>query len=234
MKSDAATAPATARADFAAAIKDAAIAALIALGVTLPLIGFRTDQGPDYKLILTTRFDLVAVLVGVVFVARLLFTLWSGRRPRAAKPPAVLERLRAIIRRKREALGRVPMAYVSIKISPARFALMHRIAYTNRILERELGAGGEVRFVDITRRMIGRGIGPLLGYYSEDPLHMNRDGYRVLGRSLAEYLTEVERQAGDLRVRRVTAVPAWMAQDSIEEADEKAAANTAPQSSACG
>ncbi|KAA5602712.1 high-affinity branched-chain amino acid ABC transporter permease LivM [Blastochloris sulfoviridis] len=90
MKSDAATA----RADFAAALKDAAIAALIALGVTLPLVGFRTDQGPDYKLILTTRFDLVAVMVALVFAARLALTLWTGHRPHAAGSSAVLERLK--------------------------------------------------------------------------------------------------------------------------------------------
>ena len=58
--------------------------------------------------------------------------------------------------------------------------------------------------------MIGRGLGPLLAYYSDDPLHMNRDGYRVLGRSLAEYLSTVERDTGDLRVRRSTVEPAWL------------------------
>lgn len=125
-------------------------------------------------------------------------------------PERVLERLRAIVHRKRETLGAVPMAYVSIKISPARFALMHCIAYTNRIIERELREAADVRFVDITRRMVGRGLGPLLAYYSEDPLHMNRDGYRVLGRSVAEYLRAVEQQSVDLRVRRSTAKPAWL------------------------
>lgn len=119
-----------------------------------------------------------------------------------ATPEQVQDRLRIIVRRKREALGPVPMAFVSIKVSPARFALMHGIAYTNRIIEGELAAGGDVRFVDNTRRMVGRGLGRLLAYYGEDPLHMNREGYRVLGGSLAEYISAVERDAGDLRVRR--------------------------------
>jgi hypothetical protein len=77
-----------------------------------------------------------------------------------------------------------------------------------------LQEAGEVHFVDITRRMVGRGIGPLLAYYSEDPLHMNREGYQVLGCSLAEYLGAVERKGGDLRVRRAAARPAWMDQES--------------------
>lgn len=147
-----------------------------------------------------------------------------------ATPEQVLERLRAIVHRKRATLGSVPMGYVSIKISPARFAFMHAIAYTNRIIEHELGESSEVRFVDITRRMVGRGLGPLLAYYSEDPLHMNRDGYRVLGRSLAEYITAVERDAGDLRVRRTTARPAWMRGDFGDEA----AIDAAPPFGACG
>lgn len=125
-------------------------------------------------------------------------------------PEQVLDRLRAMIQRKRETLGSVPMAYVSIKVSPARFALMHRIAYTNRIIERELRGAADVAFVDITRRMVGRGLGPLLAYYSEDPLHMNRDGYRLLGRSLFEYLGALERHVGDLRVRKSAARPLWM------------------------
>jgi lysophospholipase L1-like esterase len=143
-------------------------------------------------------------------------------------PEQVLERLRAIVRRKRETLGPMPMAYVSIKISPARFALMHGIAYTNRIIERDLADVADVCFVDITRRMVGRGLGPLLAYYSEDPLHMNRDGYRVLGRSLAEYLSAVERDGGELRVRQSAVKPAWaLPEVEVEaEADGEAAMDT--------
>lgn len=146
-------------------------------------------------------------------------------------PEQVLERLRAIIQRKRETLGAVPMAYVSIKISPARFALMHGIAYANRIIERELSNAADVRFVDITRRMVGRGLGPLLAYYSEDPLHMNREGYRLFGRSLAEYLSTVERESVDLRVRRSTVKPAWWRKD--DDANE-AGPDASPLSGSCG
>lgn len=153
-----------------------------------------------------------------------VLVLYAGDNDLAdgSSPEAVLDRLGAIIRRKRETLGTIPMAYVSIKISPARFFIMHKIAYTNRIIERALATEGEVEYVDITRRMIGRGMGPLLGYYSEDPLHMNRDGYRVLGKSVADYLAGLESRSGDLRVRRAESDPAWMlpTQDADDEADD--------------
>jgi lysophospholipase L1-like esterase len=139
------------------------------------------------------------------------------------RPEAVLDRLRRIIRRKRETLGETPMAYVSIKISPARFSIMHAIAYTNAIIARDLAdAGSDVRFLDVTRCMVGRGIEPLLGYYTEDPLHMNREGYRLFGKAISDYLAGVEEQAGGLRVRNVHAVPAWMViPDVVEAADDE-------------
>jgi lysophospholipase L1-like esterase len=129
-------------------------------------------------------------------------------------PEQVLATLEAFVARKRAALDGVPMAYVSIKVSPARFGIMHRIGYTNRILERWLARQPDVRFVDITRRMTGRGLVAFMDYYSEDDLHMNRAGYRVLGKSITEYLQAIAAAAA-LR-RTVTAVrPAWMDQAAV-------------------
>lgn len=142
-------------------------------------------------------------------------------------PETVLQRLRAFIRRKRETLGCAPMAYVSIKISPARFALMHRIAYTNRLIERELDAGDDVRFVDVTRRMVGRGIGPLLDCYTHDPLHMNAEGYRVFGKTLWEYLAALECRIGSLRTGPAPGLPAWaQPPEEGDDAPSDAAAGT--------
>lgn len=135
-----------------------------------------------------------------------------------AAPETVLQRLCSFVRRKRETLGTVPMAFVSIKISPARFHLMHRIAYTNRIIEGELAGEGDVEFVDNTRRMVGRGLIPLLSLYTHDPLHMNREGYRILAKSLTEYLEGVGRRTGPLAVRTPAVPPAWMDPDEDEEA----------------
>lgn len=107
-------------------------------------------------------------------------------------PEAVLANLEALIERKRAAYGALPTAYVSIKVSPARFSIMHKIAYTNLIIERLVAPLSDVRFIDIIRHMTSRGLEPFLGYYASDPLHMNEGGYRILARCIGEYLADLD------------------------------------------
>ena len=61
--------------DFVVALKDAALAALVALGLFSLMIGARTDQGPTGALVVTPRFGALAALVAAVFAGRLVMTL---------------------------------------------------------------------------------------------------------------------------------------------------------------
>jgi branched-chain amino acid transport system permease protein len=61
------------------AFKEAAIAAAVAFGLFVLLIGIRTDQGPTGALLITTRFGTLAALVAGVFVGALVRAL-IGRR----------------------------------------------------------------------------------------------------------------------------------------------------------
>jgi len=65
--------------DVAAALKDAALAALVALGLFGLMIGIRTDQGPTGALVITTRWLLLAELVAAVFIGRFLLALFWRR-----------------------------------------------------------------------------------------------------------------------------------------------------------
>jgi len=85
-------APDTARLILPAALKDAGIAALIALGLFLPMVGLRTDVGPDGALFLRTRWTDVALLVAAVFAGRLLSRLWQEWRA-ARRGPSLQKRL---------------------------------------------------------------------------------------------------------------------------------------------
>ena len=80
------------RLDLLAAVKEAAIAALVAFGLFVLMIGIRTDQGPTGALVLTTRFGALAAIVAAVFVGRLVCALRLARsdafdRSLCAAPP---------------------------------------------------------------------------------------------------------------------------------------------------
>src|SRR5262245_35219371 len=74
------------RIDIARALKDAALAGLLAFGLFLPLIGFQTVTNMRNELVLDTRWPLLLVFVAIVAGGRLLFALlivpWRARRPR--------------------------------------------------------------------------------------------------------------------------------------------------------
>jgi branched-chain amino acid transport system permease protein len=80
------SAPPAPRPPMAHSLRDAGMAALVALGLFVPLVGLRTDVGPGGGgLIIRTRWADVAILVGLVFAGRLLLNLWTTFRP-APKP----------------------------------------------------------------------------------------------------------------------------------------------------
>jgi branched-chain amino acid transport system permease protein len=64
----------------ALALRDAALAALVALGLFAPMVGLRTDVSPTGGLFLRTRWTDVAILCAIVFAGRLALSLWAGRR----------------------------------------------------------------------------------------------------------------------------------------------------------
>ncbi len=78
----------TARVDVAAALKNAALTAIISFFLFLPLIGFQTVQNMRNELELETRFPLLLALVALITAAKLLGSLviepWRERR--AARP----------------------------------------------------------------------------------------------------------------------------------------------------
>jgi branched-chain amino acid transport system permease protein len=74
------------------ALKDAAFAALLSLGLFLPLVGFDTVTNIRNELILQTRFGLLAVIIALIAAASLVNSLvvapWRARRALAEPKPA--------------------------------------------------------------------------------------------------------------------------------------------------
>ncbi len=82
-----------------AALKDAGISALVALGLFGAMVGLPTVVGEGGKLTLNARPGTVAIIVALVFVGRLAMVLWQQRRPLpvAHKPSVVLPKLGKLV-----------------------------------------------------------------------------------------------------------------------------------------
>ncbi len=78
--------PAGARVDLLAALKEAAIAAAVALGLFGLLIGVRTEAGPSGALVVVSRFGPLAAFVAVAFAGRFLFAITRHRLTFPAAP----------------------------------------------------------------------------------------------------------------------------------------------------
>ncbi len=69
--------------------------------------------------------------------------------------------------------------FISIKPSPARFAIVDRIRQTNELIRKqiELDQGGY--YIDLFAAMLASDGGPKRDLFTEDGLHMNAAGYRL-------------------------------------------------------
>src|SRR5918998_4641791 len=81
--------------DVAAAVKDSAKAALITLGLSIPILAFRTDQsGAD--LFLTPRWGLVAIMCAIIFGFRLVLHAYTASRSYAKATPSPRQATEAV------------------------------------------------------------------------------------------------------------------------------------------
>ncbi|MGG5818533.1 high-affinity branched-chain amino acid ABC transporter permease LivM [Falsiroseomonas sp. HW251] len=68
-----------------AAIRDAAVATLVAFGLFVVMVGLRSDVAPNGALYLRQRWADVAILCALVFAGRLVVSVW-GLRPQSLAP----------------------------------------------------------------------------------------------------------------------------------------------------
>lgn len=72
------------------ALRESALAALVMLGLSIPILLFRTDQSAGQQLMLTPRIGLVATMCAIIFAVRFVVCLYVARRQsqRAARQAA--------------------------------------------------------------------------------------------------------------------------------------------------
>jgi lysophospholipase L1-like esterase len=91
---------------------------------------------------------------------------------------------------KRDLEGRA-FGFVSIKPSPARFAIVDKIRQTNQLIKDEIEAGTYGYYIDLFDAMLAPDGGPRRDLFGEDGLHMNRDGYKLWLSLLAPFRNRI-------------------------------------------
>ncbi len=87
-----------------------------------------------------------------------------------------------------EKLPGVPVIYISLKPSLARWALWPEMRAANRLLKASCGRRTNCRFVDVAKAMLGEDGKPRNELFQKDGLHMTDQGYRLWHNLLAHLL----------------------------------------------
>lgn len=66
--------------DIGATVKDAIVSALIMFGLSIPILALRTEQNMENRLILEPRWSYVWIACGIVFVGRILLSIFVWNR----------------------------------------------------------------------------------------------------------------------------------------------------------
>lgn len=88
-------------------------------------------------------------------------------------------------------LGPIPFGFISVKPSPARVAIGDRIRRFNDLVRAEIESRPSGYFVDVFPAMLDETGKPRTGLFSEDGLHLSREGYRLWGRLLQPYRNRI-------------------------------------------
>ena len=92
-------------------------------------------------------------------------------------PYEVLAAFKSFVTMARQRLPQVPIVFISIKPSPARWTLANKIRTTNRIVRDYEKSEKGFEFVDVLTPMLDETGVPRKGLFQEDGLHLTRDGY---------------------------------------------------------
>lgn len=107
--------------------------------------------------------------------------MYAGDNDLAAGKTAeqVLEEFKDFVTKVRASLPDVPISYISIKPSIARWKLIERIKQANSLIGQFATSEKNIDFIDIFPVMLGNDGKPRKELFRPDGLHMNADGYAL-------------------------------------------------------
>ena len=145
--------------DLGAALKDAATTALMMLGLSIPILAYKTDQsGAD--LFLTPRWGLVAIMCAIIFGFRLVLHAYTASRSYAKATPSP--------RQATEAVDAMPSAFQKVSRFGVPFFLGIALAFPLLIYLIQGGLTESRYWVDLgilmlTYVMLGWGLNIVVG-----------------------------------------------------------------------
>jgi lysophospholipase L1-like esterase len=84
----------------------------------------------------------------------------------------------------------MPIAFISVKPSPARCMYLDNIRRFNRLVEDYLQAKPEADYIDVFSDMVGPDQKPIPSLFVNDQIHLSPAGYQIMRREIGEFLTE--------------------------------------------
>ncbi|MBC7976554.1 MAG: GDSL family lipase [Myxococcales bacterium] len=105
-----------------------------------------------------------------------------------ASPEAVLASYADFVAQVHAALPQTRIAYLSIKPSPSREALMPAAIQANEQIERWSKSDPMLDYIDVYTRMLDKSGRPRADLFLADSLHLNAAGYAIWKSAIAEHL----------------------------------------------
>ena len=134
----------------------------------------------------STRF---AARIITPYRPKMIF-LYAGDNDLAAgkSPQQVFDDFESFVKRVRQDLPDVPVAFISIKPSLARATLFDQMRDANGRIQRYAARHKALKYVDVFTPMLGKDGKVRTDLFISDGLHMNRSGYEIWKAVIAPYL----------------------------------------------
>jgi lysophospholipase L1-like esterase len=84
----------------------------------------------------------------------------------------------------------IPIAFVSVKPSPARLMFLDNILKFNHLVEDFLKTQPETEYIDVFSDMVGQDHKPIRSLFVSDQIHLSPAGYQILRREVGEFLSQ--------------------------------------------
>lgn len=108
-------------------------------------------------------------------------------------PEEVVLFFKTLLTQIREDYGNIPVTFVSIKPSPARWELSGSIHYTNGNIKEITKSDKNFYYVNIYDASLDELGKPNESFYAEDRLHLNKLGYRVWYDIISKHLKSIHK-----------------------------------------